>query len=1117
MTLRRSFWRRIVARRNLVGALGAALLLASPLSAQTLVLEDLLQTATSGTRAGGAFDSGGWRVTGHNDHIYWHIPTVSHGAAEWEVRGLGPNEGRPGMEDKAEIFHMYDYTFGNSDTAYNGGYRDNPYKHFVRKIGTVGGNTNAVELVWQILPNYHEPDTPVLSWNAGTTYRFREEWGPDGSGNSYLRFYRDGVMLRETGVPGVWSPQGHSIRIAASPRSFGAPDAGAPMDAVFSNLRVWNMAVTETLPLPERRTGEVSLDGHALQDNGGEFLGLGVSYFQALRRTKFDRGRYRSDLDFLARRGFNYIRALSMVGWYDAWEGREIAPVTFQNENGQTVQGWSDYAQQLRDMIDIAYDEYGIRTQLTVFADAQLMPTQAARQAHMDGVLAAISGREHKVIMLEVANEYWQNGFADPQGTTEVRAAGQYLADRTDVLISLSSPPEGNAAGLQRMYQGSAADIATQHFSRDISAPEGGWRPVRDPWWVNSTTGVPPASSNEPIGPGSSVSTENDPIKLVSAAAYSWMSGLPMYVYHTNAGVFGQTRFEDMAGVSNYRHLSKILPGDIAKWPQRTEGKDAFAPFTTYAGGQANRWWTEVGGTTTGVLRHLSNVNGDQFYTLPIAVQSGGVQLAAKQHMSMQVFNPLTGEVVSESTPSANAQFTIPQGPGAYIIKGRYAGTIGSRPMTIDLGATNDIDGMTHPRSGDGDTVAETVGGRDARKNTNSANDFYMYFGVADWFAHQASRQDLYIAVQYYDSAAGSLTLQYDSNTGGAPAAFYKNGGSVAFGGTNTWKQHTFHVTDAYFGNRQNHSADFRIFGGVGNTFYLDKVIVSLTEPPLPPERMAFTDFNEPALDAGSFTPGAGQIEMGFQTVVHATGGQNPLAAVAASTTSPTSPVFSHRSVDATTTFETIDLVQHDDVRVSLIARVRETIYEVGDRVRIFVTNGIDAIDLLNETGTALNALSTLEYQTYAADIPDEWTQATLVISSLSNSGQGSERYDIDSVLFEGVPLSDPFMAGDIDLDGDVDRADLSKFLRQFGRTAASLWTLGDFDGDRATTARDLVLLQQNFGMAGPAQSAAVPEPSAAVPEPSAALLACAGMFCWSVSRQRGRWVRRFAASVLCK
>jgi hypothetical protein len=793
---------------------------------QQLILEDLLHGATTGMQSGGSFVPGGWQVTNQYDAIYWHIPTVANGAAEWDMRGLLPDGGRPAMDDKSELFHMYDYTFANADTNY-GGYRDNPYKHFVRKIGAAGGTTDALELLWQIAPNYDEPDTAALSWDPNTTYHFREEWGPDGAGNSVLRSYRDGVLLRTTSVPGSWNPAGHSVRIgAANPPG----TRSAPLDAVYSNLRVWDIAGAEPpLPLPAPRTGEVSLNDHALQDDQGPFLGLGASYFQALRRTKFDRARYRSDLDFLARQGFNYIRTLSMVGGNSAWAGKEIGPITFTNDQGQMIQAWPDYWQQLRDMIDIAYDDYGIRTQITIFADAQNgMPNEADRTSHMNGVLDSIRGREHKVIMLEVANESWQNGFPEPGGTAAVREFGQYLADRTNVLISLSSPVDISNAGIQNMYQNSAADIATVHFTRDRS--EDGWLPVRDPWRASSIAGIPPVSSNEPIGPGASVSSENSPVRLVSAAAYAWMSGLPMYVFHSNAGVFGNTRFQDMAGINSFRHLDNILPGDIANWAQRTEGKDSFAPFVTYANGQANKFWTDVANPTSGVVRHLSNVDGDKFYTLPVGILAGGVQLQARQNMTIQVFNPLTGDVVHESTPSASQTFTLAQGPQTYLIKGRYAA---NRPATIDLGAVNEIDGMIHPRGGDGDTINVIFGGRESRKNENSGEDFYMYFAVADWFAHQANHPELYITLDYLDTGSGVLTLQYDSTVGGA----YKSGSNIQLGGTDTWKQHTFHLTDAYFGNRQNWDADFRIFGGVGNTFYLDKVMISFTDSPPPPER----------------------------------------------------------------------------------------------------------------------------------------------------------------------------------------------------------------------------------------------------------------------------------------
>lgn len=53
---------------------------------------------------------------------------------------------------------------------------------------------------------------------------------------------------------------------------------------------------------------------------------------------------------------------------------------------------------------------------------------------------------------------------------------------------------------------------------------------------------MPPVSSNEPIGPGSSVNSESDPIKLCSAAVFAYLANLPAYVYHSRAGVYGYVR-----------------------------------------------------------------------------------------------------------------------------------------------------------------------------------------------------------------------------------------------------------------------------------------------------------------------------------------------------------------------------------------------------------------------------------------------------------------------------------------------------------------------------------------------------------------------------------------------
>ncbi len=159
--------------------------------------------------------------------------------------------------------------------------------------------------------------------------------------------------------------------------------------------------------------------------------------------------------------------------------------------------------------------------------------------------------------------------------------------------------------------------------------------------------------------------------------------------------------------------------------------------------------------------------------------------------------------------------------------------SLSATEVSIDLGAPDTPNGMTHPQNDDGNTMPATIGGRDCHRNVNPAVDGYMYFGVADAFAYQGSRPDVYVIVDYYDSGAGSLTLQYDSIGPSDIPHQYAHGGSVGLTNTNTWKSASFHLTDAYLGNRQNAGADFRFARG-GNTFYLDVVRVS-TQPPVIP------------------------------------------------------------------------------------------------------------------------------------------------------------------------------------------------------------------------------------------------------------------------------------------
>ena len=203
--------------------------------------------------------------------------------------------------------------------------------------------------------------------------------------------------------------------------------------------------------------------------------------------------------------------------------------------------------------------------------------------------------------------------------------------------------------------------------------------------------------------------------------------------------------------------------------------------------------------------------------------------------------------------------------------------------------------------------------------------------------------------------------------------------------------------------------------------------------------------------------------------------------------------------MDATTTFDPVDLSGYQDANVSLRLRVRDTTYESPDRLRVFVTDGANQIDLLNQTGSGLNPLATLDYQLYSADIPDSWAQASLVISSFSNSSTGAERFDFDNILFSGVAT---FLIGDANADRIVDNADLAIVVANYGTTSGATVAQGDFDHNGRVNLQDLVLLKNHFGE--------TLSPAAAIPEPAnwgplLVAMTLIGVLRIAVQRIRGR------------
>lgn len=288
-------------------------------------------------------------------------------------------------------------------------------------------------------------------------------------------------------------------------------------------------ALTSCAPGPvsqaQGRGGPVRLDAGRFADAQGPWFALGTTMFWALWGEKHDPERLEKNLAFAAREGIEYIRILSMVG-SESWADRVIDP------------RWPDYWQVV-DRLAARTTRLGLRIQVTVFADAQvMMPDAGDRERWVDAWAARVSKTPDRFLFVEVANEYWQNGLASPR---DVAALGVRFKAAAPVLVAPSAPQCLSCLDEWRALMADGAlDLATPHFGRDRDAPVGRIPAGVARGFVN----------NEPIGPQSSVESDEDPERLASAARETWRNGGAGYTLHTGAGIRGGGRFDRARGRS---------------------------------------------------------------------------------------------------------------------------------------------------------------------------------------------------------------------------------------------------------------------------------------------------------------------------------------------------------------------------------------------------------------------------------------------------------------------------------------------------------------------------------------------------------------------------------------
>jgi len=453
-------------------------------------------------------------------------------------------------------------------------------------------------------------------------------------------------------LPGVW-------RVQVEAEGFRPWEGTAGLQSGGSTV----VRAELTRAVVQRRGLVRRLQGWSVADDDGPFLGHGVTLFWGLWGYQHDRARLVANLHWLAEtRALDYVRVLATVCGA-SWADRRVDP----REAG--------YDAALAGFTDLAYDSFGLRVQWTIFGDTYCTPTPVDREALVDRVLAMSRGREQKILLIETANEAWQNGFEGTAGLAELRALTRRLQAVTDILIASSAgEPDWTCAA----YAGGVGDLATVHLDRDTSKVDGPWRPVRQPWGVwgeYPCLGLPPASSNEPIGPYSSVAEDRDPTRLLSQIVVAHLAGLPLSVIHAGPGIRGggaaDAAYGRPANLWETEHLAEtlaglaalraLLPPDLASWTKHNSNVPE-APFAV------DVLWPDGG--DHGAVRVYAAKRDSETVTLALGIK-GYVVLTARWPMTVARYSLPAGTLVETRTLATGETWRLEEGSGAWLLQGR--------------------------------------------------------------------------------------------------------------------------------------------------------------------------------------------------------------------------------------------------------------------------------------------------------------------------------------------------------------------------------------------------------------------------------------------------------------
>jgi hypothetical protein len=191
-------------------------------------------------------------------------------------------------------------------------------------------------------------------------------------------------------------------------------------------------------------------------------------------------------------------------------------------------------------------------------------------------------------------------------------------------------------------------------------------------WQLHTCSGIPSLrSSNEPIGPESSVVSMDDPVALSAMALVTYGSGIGAFVLHTGPGVRGggeadlargrhrnlwelPTAARIAAGLGN---ITRRVPGDFANWSTHDELSEAPERLFDVKDRAA-------------VAGLYCFAKAQEFACAPVGI-SQPLSLIARRSMTVSLHQLLSGVPGTSRSLTQGAVLSIPAVPAAFLIRGR--------------------------------------------------------------------------------------------------------------------------------------------------------------------------------------------------------------------------------------------------------------------------------------------------------------------------------------------------------------------------------------------------------------------------------------------------------------